>query len=170
MVACSAAAATCLSAPGSAAADPSPAPSTALGTGEGPLRYRICVPCSKRPPVRDAFSEARRTKNPLLRYGRDIRCAEQPSLVRDALSKARITADSTDCGQPPAHRTHLQRPAAPVPLPPHAYIAAAVPSSKKIKKEDVFLGKVLEYTPSIKLYDLIISPEIWRPEQLQDVR
>ena len=70
----------------------------------------------------------------------------------------------------PAHRTHLQRPAAPVPLPPHAYIAAAVPSSKKIKKEDVFLGKVLEYTPSIKLYDLIISPEIWRPARLQDVR
>ena len=27
-----------------------------------------------------------------------------------------------------------------------SYIAAAVPTSKKIKKEDVFLGKVLEYT------------------------
>ncbi|MCI6680232.1 MAG: hypothetical protein MR468_04390, partial [Bacteroides sp.] len=50
-----------------------------------------------------------------------------------------------------SHRTHFQRPAAPVLLPPHAYIAAAVPSSKKIKKEDVFLGKVSEYTPSIKL-------------------
>ena len=171
MAARSTAAATCLSAPGSAAADPSPAPSTAFGTGNGPLRYRICVPCSKRPPpVRDAFSEAFGVKNRLLRYGRDIRCQKQPSLVRDASSKARRTADSTDCGQPPAHRTHLQRPAAPVPLPPHAYIAAAVPSSKKIKKEDVFLGKVLEYTPSIKLYDLIISPEIWRPVQLQDVR
>ncbi len=130
MAARSATAATCLSAPGSAPADPSPAPSTALGTGEGPLRYRICVPCSKRPPpVRDAFSEARRTKNPLLRYGRDIRCQKQASVVRDESSKARRTADSTDCGQPtarpdafqrravpkaaPTHRTHFQRRAVP---------------------------------------------------------
>ena len=37
-----------------------------------------------------------------------IRCQKQPSLVRDASSKARRTADSTDCGQPPAHRPHLQ--------------------------------------------------------------
>ena len=75
----------------------------AFGTGEGLLRYGICVPCSKRPPpVRDAFSEAFGVKNRLLRYGRDIRCQKQPSLVRDASSKARRTADSTDCGQPPA--------------------------------------------------------------------
>ncbi len=47
-------------------------------------------------------------QNRLLRYGRDIRCQKQPPLVRDASSKARRTADSTDCGQPPAHRTHLQ--------------------------------------------------------------
>ena len=78
-------------------------------TGEGLLWYGICVPCSKRlPGVRDAFSEAFGVKNRLLRYGRDIRCQKQPSLVRDASSKARRTADSTDCGQPPAHRTHLQ--------------------------------------------------------------
>ena len=65
--------------------------------------YGICVPCSKRlPGVRDAFSEAFGVKNRLLRYGRDIRCQKQPSLVRDASSKARRTADSTDCGQPPA--------------------------------------------------------------------
>ena len=149
MAARSTAAATCLCVPGSAAADPSPAPSTAFGTGNGPLRYRICVPCSKRPPpVRDAFSEARRTKNPLLRYGRDIRCQKQASVVRDASSKARsartVAAACVYCGG-------------------GAFF-------KKIKKEDVFLGKVLEYTPSIKLYDLIISPEIWRPVQLQDVR
>ena len=81
----------------------------AFGTGEGHLRYGICVPCSKRlPVVRGAFSEAFGVKNRLLRYGRDIRCQKQPSLVRDASSKARRTADSTDCGQPPAHRTHLQ--------------------------------------------------------------
>ena len=74
----------------------------AFGTGEGHLRYGICVPCAKRlPGVRDA-SEAFGVKNRLLRYGRDIRCVEQPSLVRDASSKARRTADSTDCGQPPA--------------------------------------------------------------------
>ena len=97
-----------------------------LGTRNRLLRYRICVPCSKRPPpVRDAFSVALGVKNRLLRYGRDIRCQKQPSVVRDASSKARRTADSTDCGQPPVvrdafseayrvkssllpHRTHLQ--------------------------------------------------------------
>ena len=32
-----------------------------------------------------------------------IECGlKQPPLVRDASSKARRTADSTDCGQPPA--------------------------------------------------------------------
>ena len=36
-----------------------------------------------------------------------------PSVVRDASSEARRTADSTDCGQPSAHRTHLQRRAVP---------------------------------------------------------
>ena len=50
----------------------------AFGTGEGLLRYGICVPCAKRlPVVRDAFSEAFGVKNRLLRYGRDIRCQKQ---------------------------------------------------------------------------------------------
>ena len=81
----------------------------AFGTGEGHLWYGICVPCSKRlPGVPNAFSVALGAQNSLLRYGRDIRCQKQPPLVRDASSKARRTADSTDCGQPPAHRTHLQ--------------------------------------------------------------
>ena len=45
-----------------------------LGTRNRLLRYRICVPCSKKlPVVRDAFSEAFGVKNRLLRYGRDIR-------------------------------------------------------------------------------------------------
>ena len=71
-----------------------------LGTRNRLLRYRICVPCSKRlPVVRDASSEALGAQNRLLRYGRDIRCQKQASLVRDASSKARRTADSTDCGQ-----------------------------------------------------------------------
>ena len=57
------------------------------------LRYGIRIRCSKRlPPVRDAFSEAFGVKNRLLRYGRDIRCAKQPPVVRDAFSKARRTA------------------------------------------------------------------------------
>ena len=77
----------------------------AFGTGEGLLRYGICVPCSKRlPGVRDAFSEAFGVKNRLLRYGRDIRCQKQPSVVRDASSKARRIADSTGRGQPPVVR------------------------------------------------------------------
>ena len=91
-----------------------------FGTGEGHLRYGICVLCSKMPPVvRDAFSEGFGVKTRLFRYRRDIRCAEQPSLVRGASSKARRTADSTDCGQPPAHRTHLQRRAVPKAAPAH---------------------------------------------------
>ena len=103
-----------------APAAPSPATSTALGTGEGLLWYGICVPCSKRlPGVRDAFSEALGAQNRLLWYRRDIRCMKTPffctegvfrgtrcskqaPVVRDASSKARRTADSTDCGQPPA--------------------------------------------------------------------
>ena len=43
----------------------------AFGTGEGLLRYGICVPCSKRlPGVRDAFSEAYRAKSSTCRTGR----------------------------------------------------------------------------------------------------
>ena len=43
------------------------------------------MPCSKRPPgVRDASSEAFGVKNRRFRYRRDIRCAEQPSVARDA--------------------------------------------------------------------------------------
>ena len=60
------------------------------------LRYGIVIRCSKRlPGVRDAFSEAFGVKNRLLRYGRDIRCAKQASVVRDAFSKARRTAPAT---------------------------------------------------------------------------
>ena len=40
-------------------------------------------------------------------------------MVRDASSKARRTADSTDCGQPPARRTHFQRRAVPKAAPAH---------------------------------------------------
>ena len=107
----------------------------AFGTGEGHLWYGICVPCSKRlPGVRDAFSEALGAQNRLLRYEKGIRCmktpffctegvfrgtrcSKQPSLVRDASSKARRTADSTDCGQPLPHRTHFQRRAVPKAAP-----------------------------------------------------
>ncbi len=60
-----------------------------FGTRKGLLRYRICVPCSKRlPTVRDAFSEALRAQNRLLGYGRNIRYRKPPPTVRDAFSKA----------------------------------------------------------------------------------
>ena len=114
----------------------------AFGTGEGLLWYGICVPCSKRlPVVRDAFSEALGAQNRLLRYGRDIRYQKQPSLVRNASSKARRTADSTGCGQATAepdafseacratssllpNRTHLQCSK----RPPRSLFAPAAPS------------------------------------------
>ncbi len=55
----------------------------AFRTGEGLLRYGICVPCSKRlPGVRDAHSEALRAQNRLLGYRRDIRYQKPPSTVR----------------------------------------------------------------------------------------
>ena len=70
-------------------------PLLAFGTGEGLLGYGICVPCSKRlPGVRDAFSEAFGVKNRRFRYGRDIRCAEQPT--------------PQTVGSLLPHRTHLQ--------------------------------------------------------------
>ena len=86
----------------------------AFGTGEGLLRYGICVPCSKRlPVVRDAFSEAFGVKNRLLRYGRDIRCQKQPSVVRDAFSKALRTADPQTVDSLLGYATHFQRRAVP---------------------------------------------------------
>ena len=71
--------------------------------------YGICVPCSKRlPGVRDAFSDAFGVKNRLFRYGRDIRCQKQPSLVRDASQRPaeQPTPQTVDSLLP--HRTHLQ--------------------------------------------------------------
>ncbi len=66
-------------------ADPSPCPvrgwtglAEATATRFSVLRTTKC----------DAFSEARRTKNRLLRYGIRIRCAKQPPVVRDASSEA----------------------------------------------------------------------------------
>ena len=85
-----------------------------FGTGNALLRYGIDTRCSKQPPVvRDAFSEALGVKNRLFWYGRDIRCTKTPFCGTRRISKARRTADSTDCGQPPAHRTHFQRRAVP---------------------------------------------------------
>ena len=75
-----------------------------LGTRNRLLRYRICVPCSKRlPGVRDASSEALGAQNRLLRYGRDNRCQKQASVVRDAFSEACRAKSSLL-----PHRTHLQ--------------------------------------------------------------
>ena len=134
MAARSATAATCLSAPGSAAAAPSPAPSTALGTGNGPLRYRICVPCSKRPPVvRDAFSEAFGVKNRLLRYGRDIRCTKHASVVRDAFSKELGAKNSLL-----RYATHFQRCAKRHPVTPNAFSTAR--SARTVAAACVYCG------------------------------
>ena len=96
-----------------------------LGTRNRLLRYGICVRCSKRlPVVRDASSEALGAQNRLFRYRRDIRYRKRPPTVRDASSKVRRTADSTDCGQPLPHRTHLQC----AKRPPLSLFAPAAPS------------------------------------------
>ena len=53
------------------------------------LRYGMSIRCSKRPPgVRDASSEAFGVKNRLFRYGRDTRCAKQTPVVRERLQCA----------------------------------------------------------------------------------
>ena len=53
------------------------------------LRYGRDIRCQKRlPVVRDVFSEAFGVKNRLLRYGTDIRYRKRPPLVRDASSEA----------------------------------------------------------------------------------
>ena len=77
--------------------------SEARRTGNALLRYGIDTRCSKRlPVVRDAFSEAFGVKNRLLRYGRDIRYRKRPPTVRD----------------------HLQRCAKQPPAPPNAFSKA----------------------------------------------
>ena len=48
------------------------------------------------------FLEALGAKNRLLVYRMEIRCSKRLPGVRDASSKARRTAGSTDCGQPTA--------------------------------------------------------------------
>ncbi len=106
--------------------------------------------------VRGAFSEAFGVKNRLFRYGRDIRCQKQPSLVRGASSKARRTADSTNCGQLPAAPDassvretaplSLFAPAAPSPAPSTALGTRNGPRSEvsrhkketKVKDFDLF--------------------------------
>ena len=53
------------------------------------LRYGRDIRCQKRlPVVRDVFSEAFGVKNRLLRYGTDIRYRKRPPMVRDASSEA----------------------------------------------------------------------------------
>ena len=53
------------------------------------LRYGRDIRCQKRlPVVRDVFSEAFGVKNRRFWYGRDIQCAKQASVVRDAFSGA----------------------------------------------------------------------------------
>ncbi len=53
-------------------------------------------------------------KNSLLWYATHLqRPAKRHPVTPNASSKARRTADSTDCVQPPAHRTHFQRRAVP---------------------------------------------------------
>ena len=82
------------------------------------LWYGADIRCAEQPPVvRDAFSETFGDKKGLLWYATHLqRCAKQPPAPPNAFSKAqkrhpatlnasskaRRTADSTDCGQPPA--------------------------------------------------------------------
>ena len=62
------------------------------------LRYGIRIRCSKSlPGVREAFSEAFGVKNRLLRYGRDIRYRKRPSTVRNRHSATKKGSWGTRC-------------------------------------------------------------------------
>ena len=50
------------------------------------------------PVVRDAFSEALRAQNRLLRYGRDIRYRKRPPTVRDRTRSGPRFEDAAECG------------------------------------------------------------------------
>ena len=68
----------------------------AFGTRKGLLRYRICVPCSKRlPTVRDAFSEALRAQNRLFRYG--MNCWDTGALRNYLAEGTANDAEVTTC-------------------------------------------------------------------------
>ena len=70
------------------------------------LRYGIRIRCAKQPPgVREAFSKALGAKNRLLLYGMEIRCSKRPPGVRDAFSKASRTAPVTPNAFSKARRT-----------------------------------------------------------------
>ena len=84
------------------------------------LRYGMSIRCSKRPPgVRDASSEAFGVKNRLFWYGRDIRYRKQPPVVRDAFSET--FGDKKGLLW---YATHLQRCAKQPPAPPNAFSKA----------------------------------------------
>ena len=84
------------------------------------LRYGIVIRCSKRlPGVRDAFSEAFGVKNRLFWYGRDIRYRKQPPVVRDAFSET--FGDKKGLLW---YATHLQRCAKQPPAAPDAFSEA----------------------------------------------
>ena len=84
------------------------------------LRYGIRIRCSKRlPVVRDASSEAFGVKNRLFWYGRDIRYRKQPPVVRDAFSET--FGDKKGLLW---YATHLQRCAKQPPAPPNAFSKA----------------------------------------------
>ena len=98
------------------------------------LPHRTHLQCAKRPPL-SLFAPAAPSLAPSTALG----ARNDP--------RSDVSRHKKKEGDLSVYQDFLELPAAPVLLPPHAYIAASAPSSKKIKKEDVFLEKVLEYTP-----------------------
>ena len=80
--------------------------SEAFGVKNRLFRYGRDIRCAKQAPVvREAFSETFGDKKGLMGHAMHLqRCAKQPPAPPNAFSKARRTANSTDCGQPPAAR------------------------------------------------------------------
>ena len=105
------------------------------------------VPCHKQPPAApDASSVGETAPALFVRSGGPFPCSFDGTRCQKR-PRSNVSRHKKKEGDLSVYQDFLELPAAPVLLPPHAYIAASAPSSKKIKKEDVFLEKVLEYTP-----------------------
>ena len=106
----------------------------------------------------DAFSEACRAKSSTCRTGPHLQCAKRPQLSLFAPAPSTISF---------VPLTRNLSPAAPSLAPSTALGTRNDPRSEVSRHKK---GAPQKERTSIKLYDLIISPEIWLPAQLQDVR
>ena len=161
-----------------------------FGTGNALLRYGMHLQrpaeqpnspdCGQPPGVRDAFSGAPVHENPLLTHATRFQGRAVPKAAPAApdASSVRGTAPALFVRSGPFH--HFLRPAnaelasgGPFPCSFDGTRYQKRPRSEVSRHKKGMTSKSVKtflVIPSIKLSDLIISPEIWLPAPLQDVR